>query len=168
MAMMAVMTPKRDKDVRELTNVVKDWEVKVKNLKTEHDIDLDPRIKVALLTALLPADLQDYMFQWSDGKSTYEEMRDRIVSMAINRVSMSKPVPIEVDKLAAEMCNEEEYHHEGDWEQESQEQFEIGCVAGSVEALVTTPESAPLSKERSKEPGSRISNRTTNGSQKGR
>ena len=69
MAMMAVMTPKRVKDVRELTNVVEDWEVKAKNLKTEHDIDLDPRIKVALLTAMLPADLQDYVFQWSDGGS---------------------------------------------------------------------------------------------------
>ena len=52
MAMMAVMTPKRVKDVREPNE----------NLKTEHDIDLDPRIKVALLTAMLPADLQDYMF----------------------------------------------------------------------------------------------------------
>ena len=31
-----------------------DWEV-----KTERDIDLDPRIKVALLTAMLPA---DYVF----------------------------------------------------------------------------------------------------------
>ena len=131
MAMMAVMTPKRGKDVRELTNVVEDWEVKAKNLKTEHDIDLDPRIKVALLTAMLPADLQDYVFQWSDGKSTYEEMRDRIISMAINRVSMSKPIPMEVDKVAAEMWNEEEYHHEGDWEQESQEQLEIGYVGES-------------------------------------
>ena len=116
MAMMAVMTPKRVKDVRELTNVVEDLEVKAKNFKTEHDIDMDPRIKVASLTAMLPVDLQDYVFQWSDGKSTYEEMRDRIVSMAINRVSMSKPVPIEVDKVAAEMWNKEEYHHEGDWE----------------------------------------------------
>ena len=107
MAMVAVMTPKRVKDVRELTNVVEDWEVKAKNLKTEHDTDLDPRIKVALLTAVLPADLQDYVFQWSDGKSTYEEMGDRIISMAINRVSMSKPIPMEVHKVAAEMWNEE-------------------------------------------------------------
>ena len=113
--MMAVMTPKRVKDVRELTNVVEDWEVKAKNLKTEHDIDLDPRIKVALLTAMLPADLQDYVFQWSDGKSTYEEMRDRIISMAINRVSMSS--------LGGGQS--------GGWEQESQEQLEIGYVGES-------------------------------------
>ena len=46
MAKMAVMTPERVKDVRELTNVVEDWEVKAKNLKKEYGIDLDPRIKV--------------------------------------------------------------------------------------------------------------------------
>ena len=54
--------------------MVDDWEVQAKNLKTEHDFDLDPRIKVALLTVMLLADLQDTVFQWSDGKSTYEEM----------------------------------------------------------------------------------------------
>ena len=133
MAMMAVMIPKRVKDVRELTNVVEDWEVKAKNLKTEQNIDLDPRIKVALLTAMLPADLQDYVFQWSGGKSTYEEMRDQVVSMAINRVSMSKPVRMEVDNVAAEMWNEEEYHYEGDWKQVSQEQLEIGYVGESCQ-----------------------------------
>ena len=158
MAMMAVMTPKRVKDVRELTNVVEDWEVKAKNLKTEHDIDLDPRIKVALLTAVLPADLQDYVFQWSDGKSTCEEMRDWVISMAINRMSMSKPIPMEVDKVAAEMWNEEEYHHEGDWEQESQEQVEIGYVGESCRKCGGVGHHAR----------SQISNRTTKGSQKGR
>ena len=54
------------------------------------------------------------------------------VSMAVNRVSMSKLVPMEVDNVAAEMWHEEEYHYEGDWEQESQEQLESGYVVGVV------------------------------------
>ena len=33
--------------------------------------------------------------------------------------------------MAAEMWNEEMYHQEGDWEQEAQEQLEIGYVRGS-------------------------------------
>ena len=40
--------------------------------------------------------------------------------------------------------------------------------AGSVEEVVTTPESAPHPKGRGKELGSQISNRTTKGSQKGK
>ena len=52
MAMMSVMQPKKVKDVRELPNAVQDWEVKVKNLKVEHDIEVDERIEVALMTSV--------------------------------------------------------------------------------------------------------------------
>jgi hypothetical protein len=125
MAMMAVMNPKKIKDVRELTRAVEDWEVKVKGLKTEHDLELDDQIMVALLTSMLPADMQDYVFQWSDGKCKFPEMRDRIMSMAINRASMSKPVPMEVDKVSAE-CWEE--HYEAEWANDEQEEVAIGYV----------------------------------------
>ena len=40
MAMMAVMQPKKVKDVRELPSAVQEWEMKVKNLDTEHGIVL--------------------------------------------------------------------------------------------------------------------------------
>ena len=45
MAMMAVMNPKRMKDVRELSQAVEECEVKVKNLKLEHDVDTNGQIK---------------------------------------------------------------------------------------------------------------------------
>ena len=51
------------------------------------------------MTSTLPSDLQDYVFQWSDGKASYEEMRDRVVSLAVNRAAMSRPTPMEVDKV---------------------------------------------------------------------
>ncbi len=70
MAMMAVMQPRKVKDVRELQGAVQEWGVKVKNLKS-----VDERIAVALLTAILPTDFQDYVFQWSDGKVQYKELR---------------------------------------------------------------------------------------------
>ena len=149
--------------MRELTNVVEDWEVKAKNLMTEHDIDLDSHTKVALLTAMLPADLQDYVFQWSDGKSTYEEMRDPIISMAINRVSMSKLVPMEGTRRSTTMRVTGSRSRRNSWRSVTWE-----SRAGSVEELVTTPESAPLPKGSGKELGSQISNRTTKGSQRGR
>ena len=60
MAMMVATQPKKVKEIRELQAAVEEWEVKVKHLKIEHDIELDDQIKVALN---LPADLQDYVFQ---------------------------------------------------------------------------------------------------------
>ena len=52
MCMMIVMTPKKVKDIRELATAVEEWEAKVKHLKMEHDIGLDHRITVALLTSM--------------------------------------------------------------------------------------------------------------------
>ena len=69
MMMMAVLQTRKAKDSRELPNMVQDWEVKVKNLDVEHGITLDPKIKIALMTSFLPADLQDLVFQWSSKES---------------------------------------------------------------------------------------------------
>ena len=62
-ALMSAMQTKRVKEGRELPNAVQDWEVRMKNLEVEHNITLDPKIKVALLTSFLPPDMQDLVFQ---------------------------------------------------------------------------------------------------------
>ncbi len=46
-----------------MQGAVQEWEVKIKSLKLEHDIEID-----ALFMSMLPADFQDYVCQWSDGK----------------------------------------------------------------------------------------------------
>ena len=136
MAMMAVMQPKKVKDVRELPSAVQEWEMKVKNLHTEHGIVLDAKIKVALMTSFLPADLQDYVFQWTDGKSSFEEMKDRIMALAVNRASLGRPTPMEVDGVQAWGWHEDHYGCEGqdwtkDWTEEGEEEIEIGYVGES-------------------------------------
>ena len=100
-AMMSVMQPRKVKDVRELQGAVQEWEVKVKTLQTEHEVKLDERIAVALLTSMLPTDFQDYVFQWSDGKATYPDIRDKLMALAMNRASLGRPAPMEVDRVWA-------------------------------------------------------------------
>ena len=136
MAMMSVMQPKKVKDVRELPNAVQDWEVKVKNLKVEHDIELDERIKIALMTSFLPTDLQDHIFQWTDGKMGFEGMKDRIMSLAVNRAAMSRPTPMAVDRVQANGWHEDHYEYEEcdwaeDWVEKDDAEVEIGYVGES-------------------------------------
>lgn len=118
MMMMAVLQTRKAKDSRELPNMVQDWEVKVKNLEVEHSIILDPKIKIALMTSFLPSDLQDLVFQWSDAKTSFEELRDKVMSLAVNRAAMAKPTAMEVDRVQAEECYEEygwDYGEEDGW-----------------------------------------------------
>ena len=135
MAMMAVMQPKKVKDMRDLPNAMQDWEVKVKNLKIEHDLGLDDRIKIALMTSFLPGDLQDHIFQWTDANMNFEAMKDRIMSLAVNRASMSRPTPMEVDRVQANSWHDDHGEYEDiswaeDWEKEGSD-VEIGYVGES-------------------------------------
>ena len=66
MAMMEVMNAKKVKDVRGLSEAVQEWEIIVKNLKLEHEVEMNDQIKVALLTSMVPGVLQDFIFQWTD------------------------------------------------------------------------------------------------------
>ena len=98
-AMMSVMQPKKVKDTRDLAKAMEEWEVKIKQLKVDHDIDLDPRIMSALLVSMLPSDFQDSVFQWTDGKMDFKVLKDKVLAMALNRASVSKPTPMEVDSV---------------------------------------------------------------------
>jgi hypothetical protein len=98
-AMLAVMNPKKVKEVRFLASAIEDWEVKVKGLGAEHDITVDPKIKTAVLTSMCPEEVQNLIFQWHDTKTTFEELRDKVVALSQNRAGEAKPKPMEVDHV---------------------------------------------------------------------
>ena len=134
MAMMAVMQPKKAKDARDLLNAVQDWEVKLKNLSVEHSVVIDEKIQVALLSSILPTEFQDYVFQMTD--MSFAAVKDKVLSLAINRAAMSKPTPMEVDRVQAHYCHEaaewEEYEgYEAEQWDENGAEVEIGYVGES-------------------------------------
>ena len=115
-SMLAVMNPKKVKEIRHLASAIDDWEAKVKALDVEHDIELEEKIQVAILTSLCPGDVQDLIFQWADDKAKYNDIKDKIVALAQNRAAMSRPTPMEVDQVKEESGeNEEEYEVEIDY-----------------------------------------------------
>jgi len=126
MAMMAVMNPRKVKDVRDLSQAVEEWEVKVKNLKLEHDVEIGEQIMVALLTSMVTGDLQDYIFQWTDAKLTFDDTRDRIMSLARNRATMAKPTPMEVDRIGFD----DDWPEAGGEAWDGAEELEVDYVGG--------------------------------------
>jgi hypothetical protein len=102
MAMLSVMNPRKVKDVRFLSGAVEDWEVKVKGLGADHDVTIDNKIKSAVLTAMCPEDVQNLIFQWMDSKTTYEDLRDKVVALSQNRAADAKPKPMEIDYIKEE------------------------------------------------------------------
>ena len=50
---------------------------------------------------MLPPDFQDCVFQWTDQDQGYEALKDKIVALAMNRTSLTRVRPMEVDRIAA-------------------------------------------------------------------
>ena len=62
MAMMVGMVPEKLKDVRDLSQGVEKWEISGMDLKIEHEVEIHDQIKLALLTSMVPADLETTSF----------------------------------------------------------------------------------------------------------
>ena len=86
-------------------------------------MDINGQIKVALLTSMVPGDLQDHIFQCTDAKATYESTRNRVLSLAQDRLPMARPTPMEVDRVGNEGWQREE-----DWQEE--DEVEVDYVRG--------------------------------------
>ena len=77
---MTAMSPRNVKDVQDLPQAFKEWEISVKNLKIEHDAEIPNWIKVALLRLYLeivPGDLPDFIFQQADVMDGFEISRQQ-------------------------------------------------------------------------------------------
>ena len=96
-------------------------------MKKEHNADIDEKIKIAFLTSMLPSEIQDYVFQQAD-KDDFAEIRDKVVTLAVNRASLSRPKPMEVDQVAWGERNSGEQHD--DEENPEEDDNSINYVGG--------------------------------------
>ena len=108
---MEVVSPPTLKNHQGILKGISEWEVRVDGLKMKHNEDISPPIKIAVLVGMLPKEYQDIYFQQELGTSSeaatqeqYEELRDKIMSMAGQRVSMSTPVPMDIGALTHGPC----------------------------------------------------------------
>ena len=115
-AMLEVMNPRKVVDVHLIPKAVDAWELKLIALKKEFNEDPSPRMKIALLLAMIPVDMQDMLFQQADGMKTYEDARDRVKGIAQNRISRNQPTPMDVSEL----------HLYDEWDEEYDEIANIG------------------------------------------
>ena len=97
----AVLNPPQVKDIRLLQKAVEEWESKRARLKSEFEEDFSDNVSIAILTAMLPRDLQDLVFQQGRvGEALqYRAVRDKVMSIASHRAQMLMPTPMDVGCL---------------------------------------------------------------------
>ena len=96
-----VISPGVVKDIRNLPKTVENWEARKNRLKLEFKEDLSDNLAVAILVSMIPRDFQDMVFQMGGvgDKLKYQEVRDKILSVAGHRAQLSQPTPMDISAM---------------------------------------------------------------------
>ena len=126
---IAVVAPPKVTDLRMMTKNVEDWEAKEIELKTETNETVPERFKMAILTTMCPASVQDWVFQQTVETTTYKELKDKIISIVENRVSLAEGGKTAMDIGAVQGRVQEEWYGDDHYA----EDFEIGAVNANMQ-----------------------------------
>ena len=116
----AVLHPPAVKDVRLLSRAVEEWELQRGKLRSEFGEELSNNVQVAILTGMVPRDLQDMVFQLGHQGADlkYQEVRDKVMGVANHRALMTVPVPMEVGRIGTEGDDWGDRWHEAEEEKD--------------------------------------------------
>ena len=119
---MMVVSPPKIQDAKNLVTMIEEWGKRIKELEADTQEKVPEIFKMAILTGMLPATYQEYIFQQTDEKVDFKRSRDKVIALANNRVTMQQgPVPMDIGNVG--------HQHEGRWEghqgQGHQQEFDI-------------------------------------------
>ena len=100
---MGVVTPPKISEAKHLVCQIERWEKLVKEMEAEYGEKVSNGMKMAILTSMMPANVQDIIFQQSNDQTKYKDMRDKVVALVMNRVTMQEtPVPMDIGNAQME------------------------------------------------------------------
>ena len=57
-------------------------------------------MKIAIMTSILPAVIQDFVYQYVDNKTKYADISEKVKAWVGNRVAMaSEPIPMDIGEV---------------------------------------------------------------------
>ena len=119
-SMAEAISPPKVAVLKEFETAVRVWEEKLRILERDFDERVSARMRMAILTNMLPPSLQDWVYQQGDVISDYTGMLERLRALVKNRLSLAS------HKLVGEV--EEHHHHEAEeWT------YDIGAVGANVQ-----------------------------------
>ena len=118
--LVEVVNPPKAKGIHDVELAVAKWEEKSKILATQFGEKLSDRMKMGILTSIMPIAIQDYIYTHVEKDSGYEDLKEKVRSMVSNKVAADMgPAPMDIGDVkgqADEWGNEYENQYEGDRE----------------------------------------------------
>jgi hypothetical protein len=110
--MAEVVSPGPVKSAHEVEGAISRWRSKLRVLEREYEETVGEKMKIAIVTAMLPVHIQDYVFQTVDPKMDFETLLTKIGAWVSNRVAMEGGVPMDVGEVEDQWYDEEGYYDE--------------------------------------------------------
>ena len=142
MDMVKVLTPGKITDIKMLETKILMWEESVRKMERDHgEKFLDP-MKMAIMTSICPASIQDVIYQKVDTVKTYIGMKMSVLTLVRNRVAMmgGGAVPMEIGEVF------EDWGYDEAIDVDLVDKASVQCHSCGVG--VTIPESARPKRER--------------------
>ena len=110
-ASMEVVSPLNFKQGR-IVPGVHEWEAKLAVTKSRYSEEAPASMKLAVLVGMPPRDYQDMILQTTcakdGGEVSYEEMKDHILVVTSQKMTMINPIPMDLDEVDVNERKEEE------------------------------------------------------------
>jgi hypothetical protein len=100
------ISPAVAKDLAGVEQAIVQWEEKLKKLNSQFGEKITPFMKIAILTSIVPASLQEYVYTHIDEKLDYEDMKEKIKAMTGHKLDSMKPIPADMGNVLDEWWDE--------------------------------------------------------------
>jgi hypothetical protein len=102
-----VCSPGAVKGLHEVETAISNWKNKVKILEKEFDEKLGERMRIAILTSMLPTSIQDHVFQTVSDSTTFDALVAKVSAWVSNKVAM-EGTPMDIGEVGEQEWEEED------------------------------------------------------------
>lgn len=100
-----VLSPQKAKDGKEIEARYVQWRERVREERlTFGGLQLDEKAKIAIITSMMPAWIQEYVFMHAQEEWTADYTWEKIRAMNANKVDTGGPMPMDIGEVGAEQA----------------------------------------------------------------
>ena len=124
MTMVEAVCPPKISQLQQFEVSVRAWEEKLRVLERDFEERVSTKLRMAILTSMLPPSLQDWVYQQGDALADYSGMLEKLRALVKNRLSAGTPNQVAAidEYLQCGDCEEPE-----EWNEENAVGFTITC-----------------------------------------
>ena len=88
MTMVEVVAPPKVSQLKDFEMSVRAWEEKLRLLERDFDERISPKLRMAILTSMCPASIQDWIYQQGESLGDFAGMLERTRTLVRNRIGL--------------------------------------------------------------------------------